>query len=193
MATTKLRKTFKYPADDSEEDDSPEALDEEEQEKLIAKMREENDERNQEYLRLFLAVPLISVMTFLPAVMMSPLYQAKLISFFCVSSLLASAYMLVFVPNDRGGGTSQPREVFTTFATDSKPIHKYLPYLNGALSLLLAINAINWRGRRGVHEGFWVLCLLPAVVFSITVAARKIMLDVDINELERLKYGYKGA
>lgn len=29
MATTKLRKTFKYPADDSEEDDSPQALDEE--------------------------------------------------------------------------------------------------------------------------------------------------------------------
>lgn len=29
MATTKLRKTFKYPADDSEEDDLPEALDEE--------------------------------------------------------------------------------------------------------------------------------------------------------------------
>lgn len=29
MATTKLRKTFRYPADDSEEDDLPQALDEE--------------------------------------------------------------------------------------------------------------------------------------------------------------------
>lgn len=29
MATTKLRKTFRYPADDSEEDASPQALDEE--------------------------------------------------------------------------------------------------------------------------------------------------------------------
>jgi len=31
------------------------------------------------------------------------------------------------------------------------------------------------------------------VVFSISVAARKIMLDVDVDELEKLKYGYKGA
>jgi len=101
-------------------------------------------------------------MAFLPAIIMGPLYQVKFISLFCVSSLLATAYILAFVPNEKGGGIRRPREVFTTFAADSKPIHKYLPYLNGTLSLLLAINALNWRGRRGVHEGFWMLCLLPA-------------------------------
>lgn len=46
MATTRLRKTFRYPTDD---DDIPKDLDEEEQEKLIAKLRAENDERNEEY------------------------------------------------------------------------------------------------------------------------------------------------
>lgn len=112
--------------------------------------------------RIFLAVPLISLMTFLPAVVMSPLYLVKLISFFCVSSLLATAYILVFIPNEKSSGTNRPPKNLTTFPADSKPVHKYLPYLNGMLSLLLAINAINWRGRRGVHEGFWMLCLLPA-------------------------------
>ena len=112
--------------------------------------------------RVFLAIPLISIMAFLPAVIMSPLYQVKLVSFFCVSSLVATAYMLAFIPNEKGGGESRPREIFTLSAADSKPILKYLRYLNGTLSLLLAINATHWRGRRGVHEGFWMLCLLPA-------------------------------
>ncbi|MCJ1292675.1 hypothetical protein MMC34_004228 [Xylographa carneopallida] len=50
MATTKLRKAFKSTMDYSDSDDTPEALDEEEQEKLIAKMRAENQERNDEYM-----------------------------------------------------------------------------------------------------------------------------------------------
>ena len=31
------------------------------------------------------------------------------------------------------------------------------------------------------------------VVFSIVVVARRVMISVDITELEDLKYGYKGA
>ena len=60
-----------------------------------------------------------------------------------------------------------------------------------------------------MHEGFWILCLLPlggkpsfasarrlinsAVVFIIISAARRIMLEVDFDELEDLKYELKGA
>ena len=68
MATAKLRKTFRYPSDDSDEDETPQALDEEgkmnleydgehdlencdlEQEKLIQKLRVETEERNEEYV-----------------------------------------------------------------------------------------------------------------------------------------------
>ena len=71
MSTTRLRKSFHYPVNDSEDDDTPLALDEEgrssiylfcicgpnsgfvEQEKLIEKLREENAERNEEYLVFF--------------------------------------------------------------------------------------------------------------------------------------------
>ncbi|MCJ1458875.1 hypothetical protein MMC28_009249 [Mycoblastus sanguinarius] len=58
MAATRLRKTFHYPADDSEDDDTPRDLDEEEQEKLIAKLKAEDDERNKEYkvLKLWLSL-----------------------------------------------------------------------------------------------------------------------------------------
>ncbi|MCJ1401739.1 hypothetical protein MMC11_004956 [Xylographa trunciseda] len=193
MATTKLRKSFKYPVETSDVDDSPEALDEEEQEKLIAKMRAENQERNDEYLRLFLALPLVTPMTFLPAIATSSLYQVKFLSFICISSLLATGYMLVFVsfkkPDNRRRESRDPDR----FEPATGPIAQYLPYLNGALSFLLALNAVDWRGRGGVHPGFWILCFQPAFVFFIIVAVKKIMLDVDIDELEDLKYGYKGA
>ena len=71
MAATRLRKSFRYPADNSEDDDIPLALDEEgrrficafcisstnsdlaEQEKLIKKLRNENAERNEAYLVFF--------------------------------------------------------------------------------------------------------------------------------------------
>ena len=41
------------------------------------------------------------------------------------------------------------------------PLHQYLSYLNAGLSLLLGLYAIGFRGRNGVHDGFWMLCLLP--------------------------------
>ena len=61
-----------------------------------------------------------------------------------------------------------------------------------------------------MHDGFWVLCLLPvgrwclsrkcrcsltdhAVSFIVIMLARQLMLSVDIDELEDLKYEYKGA
>lgn len=158
--------------------------------------------------RLFLTIPFASAMTFLPAVFISPLYQVKFICFLCVSSLLATAYILLFVPNEKPGRNTPTRKPI--FEPARGPVAQCLPHLNGALSLLLAVNALNWRGRRSVHQGFWILCLLPAsercmlwmeskqltkslVAMFTSIAARRTMLDVDIDELERLKYGYKGA
>ena len=41
------------------------------------------------------------------------------------------------------------------------PIQRYIDYLNGGLSCLICLNALTLRGREGVHEGFWLLCILP--------------------------------
>lgn len=68
MATARLRKVFHYPADNSDDDDTPGDLDEEggldclfvgsyflfillrtEQEKLIAKLRDDNDKGNKNF------------------------------------------------------------------------------------------------------------------------------------------------
>ena len=67
MTTKRLRKAFRYPADNSDEDELPHLLDEEglckplhsaseqakvaiEQERLIAKMRQDNETRDQQFL-----------------------------------------------------------------------------------------------------------------------------------------------
>jgi hypothetical protein len=47
MATTRLRKTFKYPSED--EDSEPEGIDEEEQEKLINEYIEQDAKKNEGY------------------------------------------------------------------------------------------------------------------------------------------------
>jgi hypothetical protein len=47
MATTRLRKTFKYPSED--EDSEPEGIDEEEQEKLISEYIEQDAKKNEGY------------------------------------------------------------------------------------------------------------------------------------------------
>lgn len=48
MATTRLRKTFKYPAEE-DSDSEPEDLDEEEQEKLINEYIEQDAKKTQGY------------------------------------------------------------------------------------------------------------------------------------------------
>ncbi|CAF9910209.1 MAG: hypothetical protein ALECFALPRED_006419 [Alectoria fallacina] len=160
MATTRLRRTFRYPADNSEDDDIPTDLDEEEQEKLIAKLRAEDDERNGEYKHVFLAVPCVSAMTYIPTLIMPGLGQAKLVSLLCMTSLIATAYILALAPNTR---PESPNGAKSKRSLEVKPgpVHQYISYLNCALSLLCALNANNFRDKQGVHDGFWLLCLLP--------------------------------
>ncbi|KAF6227732.1 hypothetical protein HO173_012062 [Letharia columbiana] len=192
MAATRLRETFQYPADNSDDDDTPKNLDEEEQEKLIAKLRVEDDERNEEYKRIFLAVPSVSAMAYIPTLIMSSLVQAKLVSLLCITSLTATAYILAFVPITRHKSLNRVKSK-KRLEPMSGPVHQYISYLNGTLSLLCALNSIIFRDKQGVHDGFWLLCLLPVVSFAFIILARRLMLSVDVDELEILKYGYKGA
>ena len=91
---------------------------------------------------------------------MSRLLSVKVISILSMSSLVATAYILIFIPTARSdeGRIEQPR---TQPQLRASPVQKYIGYLNGTLSILIAFNAIGFKGKRGVHEGFWLLCILP--------------------------------
>lgn len=78
-----------------------------------------------------------------------------------MTSLIGTAYSLVFVP------ATQPKpanrlQLVRDFDQKAGPINSYLGYLNGCLSLLVLLNALNLKDKDGVHEGFWLLCILPA-------------------------------
>lgn len=131
-------------------------------------------------------------MAYIPALVMSRLVQARLVSLLCMTSLIATAYTLAFIPNTK---PKSPNRIKSKRQLEPQPgpIHQYISYLNGALSLLCALNAITFRDKPGVHDGFWLLCLLPVVSFIVIILARTLMRSVDVDALEDLKYGYKGA
>ena len=88
--------------------------------------------------------------------MKSSALQPRMMCILSITSIFATAYMLVFIPTrKRSGNTINQVPV-------SSPISKYLSYLNGALSLLIGLNGMAWKDRRGAHDGFWVLTWLPA-------------------------------
>ncbi|KAL9016968.1 MAG: hypothetical protein Q9185_005707 [Variospora sp. 1 TL-2023] len=165
MSSAKLRKAFRYPTEeDISDDEIPGGLDEE-------------------------VIPLISATVFLPSLLTSPSSQTRLTSLLAISSLLCTAYILFSLPNGK------PANVRIDSATfdGQEPIRRYLTYLNGGLSILVGLNAFRFRNKEGVHDGFWLFFVLPSAMFFIVVLAKRTMLSVDIEGLEKLKYPYKGA
>lgn len=70
-------------------------------------------------------------------------------------------------------------------------MRKYLVYLNAALCVVLALREVA--GGRGWREGMAGGGLVPGFVFALVLFARTQLAPVDVGELERLRYGYKGA
>lgn len=148
-----------------------------EQEKLIAKFQHEEEARNKRYKvghaqsldrsrftvnqRLFLVIPLFSATAFLPSLLMSRLVQVKIVDLLAITSLVCTAHILISMPNRK------PAEAHLSYlgrplSPDAGPLERCIDYLNSGLSLLVLLSAFSYRGKQGVHEGFWLICTLPA-------------------------------
>ncbi|TKA78175.1 hypothetical protein B0A55_03904 [Friedmanniomyces simplex] len=187
MATTRLRHAFKYP---SEDEDEPDELDEEHQEKLIADLQAADARRNELYRRLFLIVPLVGALHFIYAfIFSSTTAQQRLIALLSLSSVLCTAYILHFMPlraPERKGKTAMYK-----LDAMSGPVEQYLAYLNAALAaLLLLVASLSWR--RGAHENAWRESL-PAIIFGLTMFVRQQLAPLDLEDLQKAKYQLKGA
>ncbi|RSL67218.1 hypothetical protein CEP54_003349 [Fusarium duplospermum] len=97
--TARLRRTFHYPEEDSN-DSQPEALDEQEQEDLIERLVEENAARNAQFRRLLLALPLLATIPYLPA-LINP--RTALLALLSLTSLFSTAYLLHHQPPASSG------------------------------------------------------------------------------------------
>ena len=110
-------------------------------------------------------------MTYLPALVYFPSLSAKFISLLCITSLLATAYIL-FIPNTQPV-SSRSKQGTPQTASETSPLHRYLDKLNGGLSFILALNAVTTWSKSEVHEGFWILCILPARKLPYTALGQR--------------------
>ena len=146
---------------------------------------------------------------FLPFTIRSRAYQAKLLCLLGITSVLATAYTLLFIPTKKSGPPPSIR--LAAAEKDLSPLQRYTPYLNGALSVLILLNGLNWRDRPGAADGLWIVSCLPTgshssvtrstscltnmcvVIFVTIMAARQVLVEVNPDELWDLKYELKGA
>ncbi|CAF9910978.1 MAG: hypothetical protein GOMPHAMPRED_007256 [Gomphillus americanus] len=172
-AAARLRKAFRYP-DDIQDSQEPEAIDEEEQERLIRQLQKQNDQSNEFWL--------VRLLDFLAAYY----WQVRLACIFAMSSFGMTAYVLLFIPSGGPKMALFPR-------TDLSPAQKFVPYMNGVLSLLIGLNGLSWKDRLSAPDGFWIVSWMPLVILATVIVARKVLVEVNPDELWDLKYELRGA
>jgi hypothetical protein len=171
-----------------------------EQETLIRTLHLENTIRNTQYARLLLALPLLSIVPYIPTLLAT---RTSFLSLLSISSLLSTAYLLYILPPGRTfiplldnlnapAARSPSRSVHEARDDGGQgPIERYLPSLNLVLSAVLGVLGLVSRGKELAWWGFgW----LPAAVYAVVLLAKVVMGSVDPEaELGSLRYEFKGA
>ncbi|KAK3065572.1 hypothetical protein LTS18_000049 [Coniosporium uncinatum] len=120
--TTRLRKAFKYP-DDEDQDDAPDEMDEQEQEALITDLAAQDMSRTAAYTKAFLVLPLVALLPYLPSLVYPTSTALGTNAFLSIVSLAQSAYILYKLPLSTPSRTddlwalvvpSDPREAAAT-------------------------------------------------------------------------------
>jgi hypothetical protein len=132
---------------------------------------------------MFLIMIIILPFTYLPYLISSRTAHTFFLCLLSITSLSSSAYMLAYLPPQKPGFKD---------AGDG-PIKRYLGGLNagGCAVLVVASWSMGWWGKGG-ERGLGVLCLIPGLVLGVVAMARRLLFSVDLDELERLRYHYKG-
>ncbi|PYI10385.1 hypothetical protein BO78DRAFT_306178 [Aspergillus sclerotiicarbonarius CBS 121057] len=191
MASARLRKAFRYPDDSSDDERGREELDEEEQERVIDRLKALNEKRNSEYSIVFAAIPLFSSYAFVASILSgsSGLYE-RCLSLFGILSLLATAYTMRCLPLQRPD--PKGKRPMTRSNTIVR-VQRYLLPLNAVMCVLLALiyaSQSTTESRLGIQP---ITYLVPGAMFATVLVARQVMLSVDLKTLENLRYEYKGA
>ncbi|KAM0455786.1 hypothetical protein ACHAPV_002874 [Trichoderma viride] len=206
-SSARLRRTFQYPNDS--DSDSPEAMDEQEQDNLIQTLASQNASQNETLARTLIALPLLSLIAYI-----RPLLNPATTSFaiFCTTSLLATAFLLYRLPPAQTGipiidawasGSSSAGGRGRSSAASSlvgglrssrnslggllgrggmdtrSPLEKILPYLNLGLVALLILMGLVRGDERGGGFGWVSMGNIPGLVYSVVLTAKIVMAGVD--------------
>ncbi|KAH8687819.1 hypothetical protein BGZ60DRAFT_476232 [Tricladium varicosporioides] len=215
--TSRLRKTFRYPEDNSDNDSGPEAMDEEEQENLISSLRTQNEAYNKAYSTILLSLALFSTTPYLYAFTSPPSNSHTLLSLLSITSLLSTAFLTYILPPEETGikfldklnGLPSPQMVkrrgkmpipvsrqglggLLMSIDEEGPIRRVLPLMNVGLCLvLMGLGRVVSNKGEDNWEG---LSWLPAAVYGVVILGKWVMGSVDPErELGELRYEFKGA
>jgi hypothetical protein len=220
--TSRLRKTFRYPADSQDlGDESDEAMDEEgkfiyskvqhilgkhsntqtlEQESLIRNLRLQNETWNKTYTKILFALPLVSILPYIISLLNSASKRPPLLSLLSITSLLSTAYLVYIFPSETTGLNVVDQHSKVVKSRQEKlgqgedgPIRKYLPILNVALCIMiLGLGKLVSAKDDG---GEWIILnALPTGAYTVVILGKWVMAGVDPErELTELKYDLKGA
>ena len=154
-----------------------------EQEAFISRISAENKAHNESFVSLLLALPLLSILAFLPALVQGP--SARLLSLLSITSLLSTAFLLHRLPPAATGFDALDKRGKAKVMVRS-PLEVWLPWLNLGLGVAT--------GLLGLVKGWQSLGWLPGLLYAVVLVAKVVMASVDPeSELSSLKYGYKGA
>ncbi|KAK5134274.1 hypothetical protein LTR08_006818 [Meristemomyces frigidus] len=185
MPSTRLRQTFRYPSSDSDTD-----LDEEHQENLIASLQAADAQQNTLYRNAFLTIPLTGALFFLyTLVLHTSTRQQGLLAILGLSSLVCTAYILHFMPLQ--APVRKGKTALYKLDAAKGPVERYMVYLNAGLAALLLLAAgVSWRKHQAADG--WREAL-PGIILIMTLFARQQLAPLDLEELQKAKYDYKGA
>ncbi|KAF2142413.1 uncharacterized protein K452DRAFT_297705 [Aplosporella prunicola CBS 121167] len=193
MQSTRLRKAFRYP-DDEDDDEPVDGIDEEEQDKLIAEISLEDIAKTEFFQKAFVSIPALSLILYLRPLFSPSSFSEFLTACLAITSLCASAYILYFVPLRSPGRSPtaardpQTFDVVNAHLESGSPIERSIGYLNGALCAVVALSSWAAGTRVSPWEGY-----LPGLILGLVYLVRSQLAPVDVAGLERLRYGYKGA
>jgi hypothetical protein len=167
---------------------------------LIRTLEQENTRRNKQFATVLLALPLLSILPYVPALFNG---HTTLLSILSITSLLSTAYLLYILPpgqtaisyldalNTTSSKDKPARRQFSqNLGLDEGPIKEYLPYLNLGLCGVLVCWEWWLVGRESCGGDLvgYLLVLCGSVVGEVDDGKCR-----SEGELGGLRYGFKGA
>ena len=194
-----------------------------EQEHLIADFRAKEAKMNAIYTRAFTAFPILLVFAYLPPLYTDLGGRGWRIPLLAITSLLCTAWTMHFIPAGQTGILALDNFIHNMRDTASEklkgkraelstaglrmgahggiggggPIMQFLPIMNAALAILILVMgrlaAGSTKGEREDGASKAVVSGLPMLALGMMIGAKIMLGGVGVNELEGLRYGYKGA
>lgn len=158
MATTRLRRTFRYPTDSDSDD--PADLDEEHQESLLKDLQSQDEATSTLYRHLFLALPVMTSLAYIPSLFSASNATTTILALLEIAAPALAAYVLYFYPVGVPGRHSYSL-FYVVFGLNEdprgvQPWERLLIVFGGVLAGLLVLRfGVSWWGGNG-EEGLWV-------------------------------------